>query len=79
MDDGNVILFTDKTLYRVHKSVLASQSAFFKDMFSLPAPAAPDGADGVYDGVKTVKMVGDLDEDVGCLLTMLYDSRYVWS
>jgi len=35
-DDGNVTFRVENVLFKVHKSLLARESPFFKDMFSLP-------------------------------------------
>lgn len=35
LDDGNVVLQTSTTQFRVHKSVLKMHSTFFEDMFTL--------------------------------------------
>lgn len=38
-DDGNIILVAEDTSFRVHKSVLASKSVVFNDLFTVPQPA----------------------------------------
>lgn len=44
--DGNVTLQAGHTLFKVHKSILASHSGLFATMFSLPqGPEARDGTD----------------------------------
>jgi hypothetical protein len=35
-EDGNVTFRVENVLFKVHKSILARESPFFKDMFSLP-------------------------------------------
>ncbi|EAU80899.1 hypothetical protein CC1G_03075 [Coprinopsis cinerea okayama7 len=37
-DDGNIILQVEKTLFKVHKSVLSEQSYYFEELFSKPQP-----------------------------------------
>lgn len=83
-EDGNIVLVTDMFLYRVHKSILANQSSVFRDMFQMPTVAAGDtsGAAGPspiseeWNGIPTVKMAGDEDEDVYNLLMTLYDRKH---
>ncbi|KAI0253676.1 hypothetical protein BJV78DRAFT_160812 [Lactifluus subvellereus] len=58
---------SDHANFHVHKSILASSSQFFKDMFSLPQP--PDGE--VVDGLPVVH-VSENAELVRALITMLY-------
>ncbi|KIP07405.1 hypothetical protein PHLGIDRAFT_423278 [Phlebiopsis gigantea 11061_1 CR5-6] len=74
--DGNIVLRSAEnvqgvaTLFRVHKGVLALNSAVFAGMFSLPA-AAPDVQE-VYDGVPLVTLT-DSAADLEALLRALYD------
>ncbi|KLO06255.1 hypothetical protein SCHPADRAFT_1002445 [Schizopora paradoxa] len=79
-DDGNIVLATDAYLYRVHKSVLAKNSAVFRNMFMLPGDGTEGGAaglgDGLWDGVPMVKMAGDDDVDVYNFLMALYDRKH---
>lgn len=35
LDDGNIILLADSTLFLIHKSVLSMHSEIFRDMFSI--------------------------------------------
>ncbi|KAG5653415.1 hypothetical protein H0H81_000702 [Sphagnurus paluster] len=81
--DGSVICRAEKTLFKVHMSVLARHSVFFKDMFSIPQPKSESSAwcdntskdmfRGVHtDGVPVIELY-DTAEDVGNLLTALYD------
>ena len=80
--DGNVVLATDSTLYRVHKGVLSLQSAFFKDIFELTELHGSSGEVGreangeeevMVDGLPVVKMAGDSDEDVEYLIQSIYN------
>ena len=53
MSDANIIIrSSDKVDFRVHKSVLAVSSPFFRDLFSLPQP--PD--DELVDGLPLVQL-----------------------
>ncbi len=82
-EDGNIVVMTDKFFYRVHKSILANQSSVFRDMFQIPTIIAGDagGAAGrlsiseEWNGIPTVKMAGDEDEDVYNLLMTLYNRK----
>ena len=38
-DDGSVVLSVERTLFRVHHSVLCVQSEIFADMFRIPQPS----------------------------------------
>jgi len=64
MPDATIILqSSDKANFRVHKSVLAMSSPFFKDLLSLPQPA--DGE--IVDGLPVVA----LPEDAGLLNSLI--------
>ena len=66
--DADVVLrSSDFVTFRVHKSILASSSQFFKDMFSLPQPPDND----MVDGLPVVSLSEDA-EIVRGLITMLY-------
>lgn len=89
--DGNIVLATEKHLFRVHKSMLARYSTVFADMFKLDAEnACNDEADGQqvrgsggamdavsdsWEGVPVVQLVGDSDEDVVVVLRSLYERK----
>ena len=68
MPEASIILrSSDHSNFRIHKSVLAMSSPFFKDLFSLPQP--PD--DELVDGLPVIA----LSEDAGllnCLISLLY-------
>lgn len=62
MADGNIILQSgDGTQFRVHKSVLALNSSFFRDMFSVvDGPQADEGgATEHVDGCAVIRMGKD--------------------
>ena len=66
--DADVVLrSSDFVTFRVHKSILASSSQFFKDMFSLPQPPDSD----MVDGLSVVPLSEDA-EIVRGLITMVY-------
>lgn len=72
-EDGSVICRAENTLFCVHMSQLARHSLFFRDMFALPQPAEPKSLDGVSRQHIPVIYLYDTAEDVGNLLTALYD------
>jgi hypothetical protein len=62
--DANIVVrSSDQANLRVHKSVLAMSSPFFKDLLSLPQP--PD--DELFDGLPVVQ----LSEDAGLLINLI--------
>ncbi|KAH9167990.1 hypothetical protein EDB89DRAFT_2100100 [Lactarius sanguifluus] len=66
--DANIIArSSDKVNFRVHKSVLAMSSPFFKDLLSLPQP--PD--DELVDGLPVIQLSEDADL-LNSLLSLLY-------
>jgi hypothetical protein len=86
-DDGSVICQAENTLFKVHMSQLARHSVCFRDMFSLPQPVPTccSSSDlsyactgGPQPSHKTpVIQLHDTAEDVGNLLTALYDGPCV--
>lgn len=75
--DGSIILQAETTMFRVHTSVLARKSQFFRDMFSLPQPqtassssTSQNSADGP---VSSDWSTADRTVD-GCPLVVLHDS-----
>lgn len=79
--DGNVVLASDKHLFRVHKSILADRSTVFKDMFDLPTPEDQYGPQesrneasnlDYWEGLPIVRMAGDSDEEVANFLSAVY-------
>lgn len=77
LEDGNVCLvsglsdspLSPRTLFRVHKSLLARHSPVFKDMFAFPADAANQDQ---YEGLPLVVMQ-DSTNDIEVFLLALYD------
>ncbi|KAI0301730.1 hypothetical protein B0F90DRAFT_1592731, partial [Multifurca ochricompacta] len=62
-----IVQSSDNVNFRIHKSILASSSEFFRDMFSLPQPSNDETLDGLP--------VLHLSEDAGlvrALITLLY-------
>ncbi|KAH9022503.1 hypothetical protein EDB84DRAFT_1580619 [Lactarius hengduanensis] len=62
-----IVRTSDLANFLVHKSVLASSSPIFRDMFALPNPSN----DGMIDGLPVVDISED-SELVRSLITMLY-------
>ena len=66
--DANLIIrSSDNVNFRVHKSILAMASPFFKDLLSLPQP--PDGE--IVDGLSVVQLP-ESSELLTYLISVLY-------
>jgi BTB/POZ domain len=70
IDDGNVILEAELTRFRVHRSMLSSQSTVFADMFSFPQPENEPTLEGC-----PIVHLSDPAKDVEYFLKALYDGR----
>ncbi|KAH9053907.1 hypothetical protein EDB87DRAFT_1689686 [Lactarius vividus] len=66
-DANSIVRSSDKVNLRVHKSVLAMSSPFFKDLLSLPQP--PD--DHLVDGLPVIQLSEDADL-LNSLISLLY-------
>lgn len=84
-NDGNIILASNRHLFRVYKGQLAQHSSVFRDMFSLPQAPLPSGTSdalgGVTDndhwnGIPIVRMAGDSDNSISVLLMAVFLRRY---
>ena len=62
-----IIRSSDLVNFRVHKSVLATASPFFKDLLSLPQPSDSE----IVDGLPVVQMSED-SELLNSLVSILY-------
>jgi hypothetical protein len=71
--DGSIVLYVDKTLFRVHQTILAKHSEVFNDLFTLPQPTAEE--EETVDGCRVV-MLHDSKEDFVDLLNAIYDPSY---
>ncbi|KAK1221097.1 hypothetical protein PQX77_016144 [Marasmius sp. AFHP31] len=79
-DDGSVICRAQNTLFRVHMSQLARHSVCFRDMFSVGSFSDPtisssivhDDGSAAFENSPVI-VLHDSAEDVGNLLTALYD------
>ncbi|KAH9009132.1 hypothetical protein EDB85DRAFT_2283179 [Lactarius pseudohatsudake] len=68
LPDANIIVrSSDRANFRVHKSVLAVSSPFFRDLLSLPQP--PD--DELVDGLPVIQLSEDADL-LNCLVSLFY-------
>jgi hypothetical protein len=66
--DANIIIrSSDLVDFRVHKSVLALASPFFRDLLSLPQPSDSESV----DGLPMVELPED-SELLSCLVSFLY-------
>ncbi|KAJ7125106.1 hypothetical protein C8R44DRAFT_669154 [Mycena epipterygia] len=70
--DGSVVLQAEDTQFRVHWSVLALHSSFFRDMQSLPQPPEQPSVDGC-----PVVQLQDNVADVNYLLKALYTPTFL--
>lgn len=76
-DDGNVIIIACSTLFRVHQSILTSNSSVIKALIATVGDIEIDGELGKATCPKIV--LEDSKEDVERLLESLYDTRCVCS
>jgi len=68
MPDATIILrSSNQANFRVHKSLLAMSSPFFKDLLSLPQPSDSE----LVDGLPVVALPEDADL-LNCLISLLY-------
>ena len=70
-DDGNVVFRAQNTMFRVHKSILSRESAFFRDMFSLPQSG---GDKETFEGCPLVDAQDDAD-DIARFLSVIFDAK----
>ncbi|VDB87111.1 unnamed protein product [Peniophora sp. CBMAI 1063] len=68
--DGNVVVGSGSTLFRVHKSVLSKHSEVFDGMFSGPPHTGEE-----VDGCPFVRLFGDHPSEVRCMLKDMYGLR----
>ncbi|KLO19249.1 hypothetical protein SCHPADRAFT_83283 [Schizopora paradoxa] len=82
---GDVVLSTDKFLFKVHKEILSLHSTVFKDMFGIPVPddsqigedkTSTETSQEMYQGLPLVELTGDKGEDVVHLLRTVYEQHY---
>lgn len=74
MSDGNIVIEAENCQFRVHKSILARNSAVFADVFALPE--ASEAAVRVVEGCQVVEM-SDKAEEWTHVLKALYERGYV--
>lgn len=76
-DDGNIVIQTENIVFKVFRGILASNSAVFSDMFSVPQPTneAITGPD-MYDSCPLVQIY-DTPEDTRHFLKAIHDAGLV--
>jgi len=74
-DDGNVVIQAENTAFKVFRGILASNSAVFADMFSVPQPTSVTGPD-VYDSCPLIQIY-DTPEDARHFLKAIHDAGSV--
>jgi hypothetical protein len=74
IQDGNVVLLCENTLFRVYGGVLAMNSQVFKDMFSLEGIQPTDAE--TYDGCPCIRLP-DQAKDIERLLNVLLIAGFV--
>lgn len=47
--DGNVVFLVERTLYRIHRSILSRNSPFFRNLFAIPTPQDGKEPEGSTD------------------------------
>lgn len=67
-NDGSIVLKVQTTLFKVHRSTLASHSTVFADMLGIPQPAQLE----MMEGCPVVGLPDDA-EDMARLLKAIYD------
>ncbi len=70
-DDGSIVIIVENTGFRVHRTLLASHSEVFRQMFSLPQPETP--AEGLIEDCSIVRLAQDRVQDISVILSILYD------
>ncbi|KAJ7039060.1 hypothetical protein C8F04DRAFT_1086976 [Mycena alexandri] len=72
--DGSIVLQTENMQFRVHWSVLAMHSSFFRDMQGLPQPS--DRTEPTIDGCPVIELQ-DAAIDVEHLLKAVYEPTFL--
>lgn len=72
MEDGNIVLVCEYTLFKVYRGLLSRNSEVFCDMFALSSHQPTDAEQ--WDGSPIVRL-HDLAEDFGNFLTVLLDAE----
>ncbi|TDL16712.1 hypothetical protein BD410DRAFT_776947 [Rickenella mellea] len=73
-EDGNVILTTNLSIFRVHRGLLSMNSPVFADMLTLPQPEA---SEDILEGLPMVE-ISDDDDSFTHLLHYFYVPRYYY-
>lgn len=72
--DGSIVLQAGSVLFRVHQTILATQSPFFANLFEVPQPPEAEA----YDGCPVIALY-DSEEEARMFLLALSDRRYATS
>ncbi|KAL0952880.1 hypothetical protein HGRIS_007099 [Hohenbuehelia grisea] len=74
IEDGNIILLVEKTLFKVHRHFLVTQSPVFKDMLGMPVSTEDEdvAVEGLSDD-NPITLPGDKADDFASLLWMFYN------
>ena len=71
-EDGNIVIVTDDyTAFKVHRTILATHSGVFSDMFAMPQP--PYAPENMYDGCPRVDLPEVSGRDLAIMLDMFYN------
>lgn len=68
--DGSIVINVDKTLFRVHQTLLSTHSDVFAGLFTIPQPKDQD----MEDGCCVVQLHDSLDDMVDLLNAIYYPS-----
>lgn len=74
LDDGSIILQTQSTIFKVHRSVLARNAEIFADTFQMPQPDKPADDQALIDGCSVLPLTDDPTE-LSHFLRALYDGH----
>lgn len=74
LDDGNIVIEAQGTMFRVLRSILSRESVVFHDMFLMPQPALEDRNADMHDGCPLVHLEDSAD-DISLFLFVLFDMK----
>ncbi|KAF8452708.1 hypothetical protein L210DRAFT_3639184 [Boletus edulis BED1] len=77
LDDGNIVLAVQEKYFRVHRSILSSYSAVFKDMFDCTKPGESEGerSEELIEQCPVIHL-HDVVTEVQIMLKAMYDRSY---
>ncbi|KAH9937890.1 uncharacterized protein BXZ73DRAFT_44707 [Epithele typhae] len=76
-NDGNVVIIAEDVAFRVHQSILSSNSDVFRDLFQVPQPPTPSDGD-TFEGFPAVHS-HDKSCDMAEFLAVLYGGSQSFS